>query len=287
MKKRYGIVVDVSKCTGCYACFLACKDENCGEEHPGYTAAQPMTGQSWLGLAEVERGIFPKVRLSHVPKLCGHCEEPGCMKMAEDGAVYKREDGIVIIDPVKAAGQKQIASGCPHRMVFWNEEKQLPQKCDMCAHFLDQGFGTPRCVEMCPTGALVFGDLNDPGSEVSRLAAEEDPVRAHPEYGLKENVFFLGLPKKFVAGTVVFLDTDQCAKGARVTLRGDGVEQCLIADAFGDFWFDGLEARERFTVEVEAEGYEKASLSAHTQNDVNLGEIFLAKAGFAGEAAEI
>ena len=277
MAKKYGIVIDVEKCTGCYACFLACKDENCGEAHPGYTAAQPMTGQYWLNIAEVERGAFPKVRLNHVPKLCNHCDEPGCMKAAEDGAVYKREDGIVIIDPVKAVGQKRIVNACPHRAAFWNEEKQLPQKCDMCAHFLDQGYEKPRCVEMCPTSALVFGDMNDPGSEISRLIAEKGPSAAHPEYGLKENVLYLNIPKRFVAGTVVRGDDDQCASGARVTLRGVGAELCAQTDAFGDFWFDGLENKTEYSLEISADGYKKATLSARTLNDVNLGEIFLEK----------
>jgi len=277
MKKKYGMVIDVERCTGCYACFLACKDENCGEEHPGYTAAQPMTGQFWLNISEVERGTFPKVKLSHIPKLCSHCDSPGCMQMAENGAVYKREDGIVIIDPEKAVGQKQIVNTCPHRAIFWNEEKQLPQKCDMCAHFLDQGYDRPRCVEMCPTGALVFGDLNDPDSEIAKLVAEKKPYALHPEFGLDENVLYLNVPKKFVSGTLVYKDTDQCAKDVKVTLKGERIEQCAETDAFGDFWFDGLESKTDYTVEIAAEGYKKVRLSARTLNDVNMGEIFLEK----------
>ena len=279
MKKKYGIVVDVSRCTGCYACFLACKDENCGEEFPGYTAAQPMTGQFWINNAEVERGTFPKVKVNHVPKLCGHCDAPRCMQMAENGAVYKRDDGIVIIDPDKAVGQKQIVNTCPRRMIYWNEEKQLPQKCDMCAHFLDQGFKKPRCVEMCPTSALVFGDMGDPGSDISKLVAEKKPYSSNPEFGLKENVLYLNLPRKFVTGTVVFKKTDQCAKDVKVTLEGGGLKLSAETDAFGDFWFDGLESKTDYNLKIAAEGYDEISLNARTLNDVNLGEIFLSKAG--------
>jgi Fe-S-cluster-containing dehydrogenase component len=267
----------VEKCTGCYACFLACKDENCGEEFPGYTAGQPMTGQYWLNLIEVERGSFPKVKLSHIPKLCGHCDKPGCMQMAEKGAVYKRDDGIVIIDPVKAVGQKQIVNTCPHRVIFWNEEKQLPQKCDLCAHFLDQGAARPRCVEMCPTGALTFGDLNDPDSEVSSLVAEKKPCSSHPEFGLKENVLYLNIPRKFVTGTVIFGETDRCARDVKVVLKGKDVEQSVETDPFGDFWFDDLEGKTEYTVEIMADGYKKIVLNTRTLGDVNLGEIFLEK----------
>ena len=111
--KNYGIVIDVAKCNGCYSCFLACKDEHCGEEFSGYSAAQPMTGQHWINLVEVERGTYPKVKLNHIPVTCAQCQKPACLKAAENGAVYKREDGIVMIDPVKAAGQKQIVNDCP------------------------------------------------------------------------------------------------------------------------------------------------------------------------------
>ena len=83
---------------------------------------------------------------------CAQCKNPACTKAAEDGAVYKREDGIVMIDPVKAAGQKQIVNSCPYRVIFWNQEKNVAQKCTMCAHLLDEGYKTPRCVELCPTG---------------------------------------------------------------------------------------------------------------------------------------
>ncbi len=275
MSKKYGIAVDVAKCTGCYNCFLACKDENCNEEHPGYTAAQPMTGQFWMNLTEVERGAYPKVKLAHIPKTCGQCDEPACMARAADGAVYKRDDGIVIIDPVKAKGQQEIVNSCPNRAIFWNEALQLPQKCDMCAHLLDRGFKEPRCVEMCPTGALVFGDMNDPDSEISKLIAEHHHKPLHPEYGLGENVVYINVPKTFVTGTVVVKATDQCAKDVKVTLKGDGVEQTVRTSAFGDFWFEGLDKRKDYTVEVAPEGGEKIVLQAHTLKDVDLGEIFI------------
>ena len=275
MSKKYGIVVDVAKCTGCYNCQLACKDENCGEAHEGYTAAQPMTGQFWLHVSEVERGAFPKVKLNHVPKMCGHCDNPACMSQAKNGAVYKREDGVVIIDPEKAKGQKDIVSTCPHRVIFWNEALQLPQKCDMCAHLLDKGYKEPRCVELCPTGALTFGDLNDPNSEVAKLVAEKAPESLNAAYGLNENVLYLNVPKKFITGTVICKNTDLCFKGVKVTLKGEGVEKVTETSAFGDFWFEGLEKNTAYTVELEAEGHEKMTFAARTLKDIDLGEIFM------------
>ncbi len=277
MSKKYGFVIDVAKCTGCYNCQFACKDENCGEAHEGYTAAQPMTGQFWMHVKEVERGAFPKVKLSHVAKPCAHCDNPACMTQAKDGAVYKREDGIVIIDPEKAKGQKEIVNTCPHRVIFWNEALQLPQKCDMCAHLLDKGYAEPRCVELCPTGALAFGDLNDPNSEVAKLVAEKNPESLNASFGLQENVLYLNLPKKFITGTVIDKETDLCAKDVKVTLKGAEGEQTTATCAFGDFWFDGLASKADYTVVIEAEGYKSQTFQTRTNKDIDLGEIFLEK----------
>ncbi len=273
--KKYGIVIDVAKCNGCYNCFLACKDEHCGEEFPGYSAAQPMTGQYWINLVEVERGTYPKVKLSHIPVTCAQCENPACMQAAENGAVYRRADGVVMIDPEKAVGQKQIVNSCPYRVIFWNEEKNVAQKCTMCAHLLDEGYKTPRCIELCPTGCMTFGDLNDSDSEVSKLVASKKPYALHPEYGLGEKVLYLNVPRKFVAGTVVFKETDRCADNITVALKGEGVNQSYVTDAFGDFWFEGLESNTPFTVEIAAAGYKPISLKVRTYSDVNLGDLFL------------
>ncbi len=276
--KKYGMVIDVAKCTGCNNCFLACKDENAGEAHEGYTAAQPIRYQNWIHVNEIERGTFPKVKLSCVPVTCSHCDNPRCMSQAKDGAVYKREDGIVIIDPVKAKGQKEIVNTCPYRVIYWNEELQLPQKCDMCAHLLDKGYAVPRCVELCPTGALTFGDLNDPDSEISKIVAEKKPESRHPEYGLHERVLYLNNPKSFISGTVVYKADDQCAAGAKVTLKRDGkVERTDVTNVFGDFWFDGLDSKTDYEITIELEGYQTIELKTRTLASVNLGDIFLEK----------
>lgn len=275
--KNYGIVVDVAKCNGCYSCFLACKDENCGEEFPGYSAGQPMTGHHWINLIEIERGTYPKVKLNHVPVTCAQCDHPACVKAGTDGAVYKREDGIVMIDPVKAVGQKEIVNSCPYRMIFWNEEKNVAQKCDMCAHLLDNGFKRPRCVEMCPTGCLTFGDLNDPNSEVSKLVAAKKPYALRPEFGLGDKILYLNVPRKFVAGTVVFKDTDRCAPDVTVTLKGDGREKTYVTDAFGDFWFEELKSNTQYTVEIAHNGFKNIAVNVRTHTDVNVGDLFLEK----------
>ena len=275
--KSYAMVIDVAKCNGCHSCVLSCKDEHCGEAFPGYSEAQPMTGQFWLKLIEKERGTYPKVKLSYTAVTCMQCKNAPCIEAAQNGAVYRRDDGIVIIDPGRAVGQDKIVSSCPYRVIYWNAERKLAQKCTMCAHLLDQGWKKPRCVEMCPTGAIAFGDVNEPESEISKLIASSKPMPLHPEYGLAERVLYLNVPKNFIAGTVVHKDTDQCAKDIRVTLKEGGVTASCATDGFGDFWFDGLNSRTEYLLEIEQAGFRKISQNIYTSNDVNLGELLLEK----------
>jgi Fe-S-cluster-containing dehydrogenase component len=274
---RFGMIVDITKCNGCYNCQLACKDEYCGNEFSPYSAAQPETGHFWMHIIEKERGKFPKVKVAYTAVPCMHCDNPSCVKIAQNGAIYKRPDGIVIIDPEKAKGQKELLSTCPYRVIYWNEEKQLPQKCTLCAHLLDQGWKEPRCVEACPTGALVFGDLDDPKSEISQIIASGKTESLHPEYKLKEKVRYIGLPKRFVAGAVVFADTQECAEGVKVTLEGEGEKKTIMADNYGDFEFEGLPADKSYTVRVESPGYKSQQFEVKTSIDVYLGDIILAK----------
>jgi Fe-S-cluster-containing dehydrogenase component len=137
---RYGMVIDVGKCNGCYNCFLACKDEHCGNDYFPYSVSQPMIGHFWMKLIEKERGEFPKVKVAYTPVPCMHCDKAACIKIARDGAIYKREDGIVMIDPLKAESKKDLISSCPYGVIYWNEEKRVPQKCTLCAHLLDRGW---------------------------------------------------------------------------------------------------------------------------------------------------
>lgn len=272
---KYGMVIDITKCNGCYNCFLACKDEYCGNDYSPYSSAQPMTGQFWMRMIERERGKYPKVKVAYTPLLCMQCDDAPCIEAAKNNAVYRRPDGIVIIDPEKAVGQKEIVSACPYRVIYWNEEKNIPQKCTFCAHLLDDGWKEPRCVEACPNEALVFGDIEDPDSKVSKLMASGKVEVLHPEYALKENVGYIGLPKRFVAGTVIFGDKDECAENVAVTLEGEGGKKTIKTNNYGDFEFEGLPAEKEYSVRVESSGYKPKEFTVQTKVDVYLGEIIL------------
>lgn len=273
---RLSLLIDVTRCTGCYNCLLACRDEHYGNDYPGYSAAQPLNDQFWMQVKEIERGVYPRPKLDYVAIPCQHCEDAPCIDAAKDGAVYRRRDGIVVIDPVKAKGQPQIAQACPYRVVFWNADLDVPQKCALCAHRLDAGEKQPRCSESCPTGAMVFGDLDDPQSEISlRLAALETEV-LHPEYRCSPLVRYHGIPKRFVAGEVVLDDAaDACAEGVKVVLEGEGVRDETTSDVFGQFEFEGLAQKASYRVSVEHPGYAPRAFDVRTDTDVYLGEVRL------------
>ena len=130
--KKYNLILDVALCQGCNNCFLACKDEFFENDFPPLSVAQPRLGQRWMQVHRNERGQYPLVDVGYLVIPCLHCDEAPCVEKG-DGAVYKRDDGIVIIDPEKAAGKKEIAASCPYGAIFWNEEKDVAQKCTLCA----------------------------------------------------------------------------------------------------------------------------------------------------------
>jgi Fe-S-cluster-containing dehydrogenase component len=275
---RYGMLIDCGKCIGCYNCFLTCQDEFCGNAYEGYTAAAPMSGHDWMRVIDRERGGFPRVKVAYIPKTCMHCEEAPCVAAAKDQAVYRRPDGIVMIDPKKAKGQKQIVTACPYRVIDWNEEAQVPQKCILCAHMLDHGEKEPRCVESCPTQALIFGDLDDPESQVSRMLKQNSWEKLSPEFNLKEKVLYQGLPRRFISGTVVYKDKNECAENVRVELSGGAANKVSMTNAFGDFEFEGLDENKTYHVNIASSGYKEEKREIKTVKDVHLGDIFLVPA---------
>ena len=273
---RKGILIDVNRCTGCYNCFLACRDEHFGNDYLPLSAAQPLNGQFWMQIKEIERGKFPRPKLSYIPIPCMQCKDAPCISAATNEAIYKRDDGVVVIDPEKIKGQKDVVNACPYRAIFWNEEKQIAQKCTLCAHRLDEGEKRPRCVESCPTGAMYFGDLDDATSDIAIKAKELNAGAFHPEYSTDPSVLYAGIPKKFVAGEVVLADNPgECAQGVKLVLDGNGEKWQILSDSYGDFEFEGLEKNTSYTLTVEKEGYATYTTQIFTRTDVNLGEIVI------------
>ncbi len=265
-------LIDLSVCNGCYCCQIACKDEHVANDWTPYAKPQPDTGQFWIGMTEQVRGQVPKVMVTYIPKLCNHCDNAPCIEECKPGAIYKRDDGMVIIDPEKCTGCKLCVDTCPYGAVFFNENLNIAQKCTGCSHLRDndpEEWTVPRCVDQCPTDAIRFGDEE----ELSPYMDGAQPLK--PEAGTKPRVFYKNLPKKFVAGTVYDPLEKEVIIGASCVLKDDqsGETFSVATDNFGDFWFRGLKDNRQFTLSIDKDGNSKKITDIKTDIDLSLGDI--------------
>jgi len=278
--KKWNLIIDIESCTNCNACVLACSDEHFGNEFPGYAAEMPKHGHKWIDVKQKVRGEAPVIDVAYLPIMCQHCDDAPCMKAAENNAVRKRPDGIVIIDPDKAKGQKQLVEACPYQAVFWNEEKQLPQHWIFDAHLLDQGWNEPRAQQICATEAIRAVKLED--VEMLELAKREGLEHHLPECETKPRVWYKNLYRytsSFIAGSVENKQNGvvDCVEGASIELfKGD---QCLAktnSDNFGDFKFDDLEENSgAYQVKISNQNLNPKVIDLELTGSVYLGVISL------------
>ncbi len=203
---KYGFVIDLKRCYGCYACEMNCKAER---------LTPP--GVAWARVLKGERGKYPAVVRQSLPVLCMQCEEPECAKVCPTKATVKREDGIVIVHEDQCVGCKYCAVACPYGARNFVEKwtsyfpgdqplnpldeygkKQWVEKfgegsatkCDFCIDRVEQGL-KPACINGCPAHARFFGDLDDPDSEINHLIRSERGFTLAPEFGTDPRVFYL------------------------------------------------------------------------------------------------
>jgi len=240
---KWNLIIDVSLCENCSNCALAAKDELVGNDFPGYSAPHAAQGPGVIRIERHVRGAAPMVDVAYVPRLCNHCDDAPCVK-AGQGAVNKRDDGIVIVDPVAAKGRRDLIASCPYDVMVWNDEQQLPQTWFFDAHLLDAGAGAPRCVGVCPTQAITALKCDDAAMDAMASAEGLRPLR--PELGTRPRVHYRNLHRAdhlFVGGSVTAHVNGrlECVSEAEVTLEVDGRAPARArSDAFGDFRFDGL-----------------------------------------------
>jgi Fe-S-cluster-containing dehydrogenase component len=241
--KKWNLVVDVAECHGCNNCFVACKDEHVGNNFPGYSAPQPLHGHKWIDIRYRERGHAPVVDAAYLPTMCNHCDNAPCVAQGR-GAVIKRPDGIVIIDPELSKGRRDLVDSCPYGAIWWNEELQVPQTWIFDAHLLDQGWAAPRAVQSCPTSALRALKVSD--EDMAGIRRDEHLEVLAPEHNTRPRVYYKNLHRyrsNFIGGVVLLkkLGTIDCAANAAAELWQHQVHlQSVETDAFGEFKFDGL-----------------------------------------------
>ena len=271
-KSKKVFVIDIAKCNGCHNCQIVCKDEHVGNDWTPIAKPQPDIGQFWLELTERVRGTVPKVKVAYRPHLCMHCDQAPCIEACPvQGALYKRDDGLVIIDPVKCTGCRLCVDACPYERVIWfNEDLNIAQKCTGCAHLLDDGWTEPRCADACPTLAIRFLDEKD----AKELMAKAEVWKPELKAKVKPRVHYLGLPKKFIAGTVYDPAEEEVVIGATVTLKPAAGKALTVAtDAYGDFWFEDL-ADGTYDLQIKSGKKVKTFTGLDTAvADINLGDI--------------
>jgi Fe-S-cluster-containing hydrogenase component 2 len=230
------------------------------------------------------------VDAAYLPAMCNHCDDAPCVK-AGGGAVRKRDDGIVIIDPVRSRGRRDLVDACPYGAIVWNEELELPQAWIFDAHLLDAGWKEPRCAQVCPTGALRAVRQDDDAMRAQARAESLEVLR--PELGTKPRVYYRNLhrfTKCFIGGTVVAeIDgVTECVAGATAVVRAAGREVArAVTDTFGDFKCDGFERDSgAYTIEVTHPRCGTASAVCTLGESVYLGTLRLSVTAPAPSADE-
>ena len=225
---RYGMVIDLSRCTGCRACMVACKVEN-----------NTPQANLWMYVFRFEEGEFPNTRVWFMPRPCMHCDNAPCVKVCPVGARHKREDGLTATDWDRCIGCRYCEVSCPYGVNYFNwkdpgenlylnwddpdlaqftdgeslpysnpdldgeygpeqrrtagggRHKGVMEKCTFCVQRVAQGL-LPACAATCSTHVIHFGDLDDENSEVSRVLREKASFRLLEEEGTEPNVYYVG-----------------------------------------------------------------------------------------------
>jgi Fe-S-cluster-containing dehydrogenase component/formate-dependent nitrite reductase membrane component NrfD len=176
----YGFAIDLRKCIGCHACTIACKAEH-----------QIPVGVNRCWVKTVEQGTFPDTRRFFFPVLCNQCVDAPCVRICPTNALFKRRDGIVDLNGSSCIGCRACMEACPYDQLFIDPNTHTAEKCNFCANRVENRL-QPACVSVCPTECRIFGDLDDPSSEVAQIVQREAFMVRKPEKGTGPKVFYLG-----------------------------------------------------------------------------------------------
>ena len=201
----YGMGVDVNKCIGCGRCADACKTENNVPREPFYfrtwveryvlttdgetVVTSPDGGIEGFPPTISEKGIL---RTFFVPKLCNHCANPPCVQVCPVGATFITRDGVVLVDKDYCIGCRYCIQACPYGARFLHPVMHTAEKCTFCYHRVVQG-KVPACVEVCPTGARIFGDVRARSSPLVRFRRFNEIQVLKPQLNTEPKVYYANM----------------------------------------------------------------------------------------------
>ena len=178
---RYGFVLDQDRCIGCHACTVACKEEH-----------QVPVGVFRTWVKYVEKGEFPHTSRHFGVMRCNHCDSAPCIEICPTNALYRRSDGIVDFDNARCIGCKSCMQACPYDALYIDSNTNTAAKCNFCAHRIEANL-EPACVIVCPTQAIIAGDLDNPASKASRIVATEKVSVRKPHKGTEPKLYYKGI----------------------------------------------------------------------------------------------
>src|ERR1700722_7102870 len=202
---RYGFVIDQDRCIGCHACTVACKEEH-----------QVPVGVFRTWVKHIEKGEFPHTSRHFGVMRCNHCDDAPCTEICPTSALYRRADGIVDFDNRRCIGCKACMQACPYDALYIDPNNNPAAKCNFCAHRVEMNL-EPACVIVCPTQAILAGDLDNPGSSVSRTVANEKVSVRKPQKGTQPKLFYVGIEGDLLEPTRISRNQTYFASD-----RGDG-----------------------------------------------------------------
>ncbi len=187
-KKQFGMLVDLGRCIGCQACTVACKAEN----------GVPL-GVFRRRVRTFMTGAYPNPKRHFTPISCFHCEKPKCLTKCPEKAISKSPDGLVLVDKKKCTNKKRCLFACPYKNIFISPEDNKADKCTFCVHRVRRGVA-PACVQTCEGGALMFGEISDPNSEIAQAIKANGAKVLKPEAGTNPSLYYIGLEGEVEAG---------------------------------------------------------------------------------------